>query len=118
MKTMSHKIKTQRNGDSLECEVILAKKGGYERYKIGGVPKGCEGRKEHGGPMVAGPWHFIFGLASVIDNHGGTGAEMAKAREAGMVLDLAPGDRLVIDGLSYAFKASWNGVMELAKGKR
>lgn len=106
-----------RPGDSLKCDMILVEKGTYNRFKIGGVPKGSEGRKEHGGELIPGPWHYIFGLCTVIDNHGGTGAEMDRARQQKLVLEVSPGDKLVIDGIEYTLVKTWNGVMGMVDSK-
>lgn len=104
---------------TLRCDAILVEKGTYHRYKIGGCPKGESGRKETGGPEFPGPWHYIFGLATVIalDPNAGTGAEMARARKAGLVHELSPGEKIQIDEQKYIFQKSWNGVMELVEVK-
>lgn len=36
------------------------------RFKLGEIPHGSEDRKDHGGPMVPGPWAYAFGLGSYI----------------------------------------------------
>lgn len=74
-------------------------------FGIGVVPSGSEGRQEHGGPMVEGPWGYLYGRAGVIDNYGGTAAEHAKLRERGLVIDeVADGDVLVFDHLALVVK--------------
>jgi hypothetical protein len=113
-------IKTVQQEDRLTSNLILIQKGTFNRFGIGGVPKGHEGRKEHGGEMVPGPWHFIYGLASVISAHPGqgTGDEMARARAEDRVIEVADGDKLNIDGLKYTVKKSWNGVLVLEAAKK
>ncbi len=39
-------------------------------YGIGFVAEGREGRQEHGGPLVPGPWGWVNQHATVIDNTG------------------------------------------------
>ena len=71
-------------------------------YAIGIVDVGESARQEQGGPLVDGPWGYVFGLASVIDNAGGTGREHDDARDAGRWLDeVADGDVLVVDERRY-----------------
>jgi hypothetical protein len=71
-------------------------------YAIGIVDVGESGRQEHGGPVVDGPWGYVYGLASVIDNAGGTRREHDDARDAGRWLDeVGDGDVLVVDGRRY-----------------
>ena len=41
-------IKTVQQEDRLTSNLILIQKGTFNRFGIGGVPKGHEGRKEHG----------------------------------------------------------------------
>lgn len=104
--------------DTLRSDIILKNMHSYDRYAVGGVPKGRSGRKENGGPLVPGPWHYMFGLCTVIDNYGGTGAEMAKARAENRVYDIEPGTKLEIDGLKYVIEKSWNGVLVLRPAKK
>jgi hypothetical protein len=70
--------------------------------------------------MVPGPWHFIYGLASVISAHPGqsTGDEMARAKAEDRVIEVSDGDKLNIDGLKYTVKKSWNGVLVLEAAKK
>lgn len=66
-------------------------------FGVGTVGPNDQGRRETGGPIVAGPWGYLYGRASVIDQHGGTGAEWRKADDEGRWIDvLRDGDVLVI----------------------
>lgn len=58
-------IKTYRNDDGEEPTVISR---GYHRFMVGHVAEGDEGRQEHGGPMVPGPWAYAFGLCIAISD--------------------------------------------------
>lgn len=54
--------------------------------------------------FITEPHAALYGLPSVIDNYGGTGAEIKRNREAGTEHDVAPGDLIVTDG-SLVFRA-------------
>ena len=74
----------------------------YPGFGLGYVGPDGECRREHGGPIVPGPYAYAYGLCGVIDNHGGTGAEIARERAAGQVLEVEPGDVLVLpDGTAW-----------------
>ena len=60
---------------------------------IGVIPEGSEGRKVFQGPMVPGPWGFATTHAIVIDNHGGSGAENARA------IQVTVGTPFTVEGL-------------------
>lgn len=77
---------------------------GRYRFHVGHVPEGEEGRKEYGGPKVPGPWAYAFGLCTVIDNHGGTGLDIAKDKAAGLWLDVADGDEIEVAGHDYTVR--------------
>jgi len=100
-------------GPELKSDVILTC--GLDRYAVGGVAEGSKARKVFQGPLVEGPWHFIFGLAGCIaaNPEHGTYGEMKRARAAGLVHAIAPGDLLLIDGIRYTVRASFNGVLEI-----
>lgn len=112
--------------DGLKTEVVLvvnekSRIGGGNvptRYGVGGVAKGQKGRKEFGGPMIAGPWHYVFGLCTVIDNYGGTGAEMAEKRAANLVVEVELGEVILIDGIKYVIESTFNGVSKIEKTRR
>jgi hypothetical protein len=66
-------------------------------WGVGTVGPLDSGRRESGGPIVAGPWGFTYGRASVIDTQGGTGAEHAAAKAEGRFIEtLRDGDVLIV----------------------
>jgi hypothetical protein len=54
------------------------------------------------GPMLPGPYAFLVALPSVIDQHGGSGAEATRNRAAGLEFDASVGDFVEIDGHAWA----------------
>lgn len=87
--------------------------GRLKRYGIGAVPRGSEARKVQDGPMVRGPWAYVYGLGVVMDNHGGTGAERARKLAEGTEHDVAEGDLLEIDGVTYQIRIDRWGDLHL-----
>jgi len=87
--------------------------GGPGGWGIGGWNEDGEGRLVFEGPMVKGPVAYAFGLAGVIDNHGGTGAEHARAADNGLLFDVSEGDTLVIDGTEYTLTLNRRGYPSL-----
>lgn len=83
------------------------------RYRVGGVPRGASGRQVDGGPLVPGPWAYVYELAGVIDNHGGTGAESARMRAEGAEHDLVPGDVIRFDDREYKIALDGQGFVFL-----
>ena len=73
-----------------------------QRWGVGYIPKGSEGRQEYQGPIVKGPWPFAYGLCTVIDNHGGSAAQSERDRAAGIEVDAHEGDLVEFgDGLLW-----------------
>lgn len=68
------------------------------RYGVGYVSSEGVGRRTFGGPLVAGPWAYTFGLATVIDTHGGTGREVRANTLAGREHSVSVGDFVKIAG--------------------
>lgn len=99
-----HRSQRGRFGDAYvghhESPHVLAintgRRGRRERHKVGYVDATGTCRRVFEGPILPGPYAFAFGLATVIDNHGGTGAEADRNRAAGTEYDVEPGDRLVL----------------------
>ncbi|MEQ7008385.1 hypothetical protein ABN028_19610 [Actinopolymorpha sp. B17G11] len=75
------------------------------RLAIGYVDANGTCRRKAGRPMEPGPYVYTFPMASVIDNHGGTGAESARNKAAGLEWDAEPGDEFLIDGVVYRLTA-------------
>jgi hypothetical protein len=96
---------TRRDAYSVRTDHVICVAGAQAsssgRYRVGGVPRGASGRKVDGGPLVPGPWAYVYELAGMIDNHGGTGAESDRMRAAGTEHDLVPGDVIRFDDCEY-----------------
>jgi hypothetical protein len=108
---------TRRDDRSVRTDHVIrvagarATSGG--RYRVGGVPRGSSGRRVDGGPLVEGPWAYVYELAGVIDNHGGTGAESARMRAEGTEHDLVPGDVIRFDDREYKIALDARGFVFL-----
>lgn len=77
------------------CRMLV--KGGHgSGYGIGYIKSGESGRQEHQGPLVPGPWAYSFLCASVIDNHGGTGAQIEHERKDRRLIEAEFGDLLAM----------------------
>ena len=88
------------------ADVIITVKGvdrsfGPGGFSVGGWDETAEARIETGGPKVKGPHVYIYGLCSVIDNHGGTAAIHDKARDEGKFFSVEAGDNLEIHGMVF-----------------
>lgn len=96
---------TQNHGGgwvSLRTDHVLQIAGARcRRWGVGAVPRGSEGRQVDGGPMVPGPWAYVYALSTVIDNYGGTAAESERKLAAGTEHRVAAGDLVEIDGVIY-----------------
>lgn len=78
-------------------------------WGFGHINRGEEGRQEHGGPMVPGPWAFAVPLAVVID--GGHSARRAEeARRNGERKAMQEGDEVAIEGEVYRLRVGNNGM--------
>ena len=74
------------------------------RNKISWTPADGRSRREFQGPVLPGPYAAPFGLATVIDNYGGTGAEIRRSEAAGLEYLVEAGDRVRIDGYLYTVR--------------
>ena len=81
------------------------------RFGIGNVERGDEGRQEHGGPLVPGPWAYAYGLGVAIcaNPEMGTGAERERNLAAGREHDVEDGDRIQIDDVLYEIRPFRHG---------
>lgn len=91
---------SNERGLGLKTDHVLVTPNG-NRLAVLAMPRGQEARREFDGAMIPGPWADTFGKCTVIDNHGGTGVEMARLDEAGKVHHVQTGDLLSIDGNTY-----------------
>jgi hypothetical protein len=69
---------------------------GGKRYGIGYCDDTSTWNQGPGLPRKQGRDAFLYGLSSVIDNHGGTGAEMQRLRSRGLVVEARDGDHLLL----------------------
>lgn len=83
------------------------------RFGLGFVGADGECRRTTGGPMLAGPYAYAYGLATVIDNYGGSARELDEARTAGRVIDARIGDVLVFRGSRFLIERAANRNVEL-----
>jgi len=72
--------------------IIAGAENGLAGYGVVVIPAGSSARQVQGGPLVPGPWAATFGLCTVIDNAGGTGAEVARETARGDAIRVAAGD--------------------------
>jgi hypothetical protein len=81
---------------------IMSRYAGHEvRVGIGYVGPAGQCRREHGGPVLPGPYAYLFPLPTVIAADGGTSAESAQLRTDGTEWDATEGDELLIGGQRY-----------------
>jgi hypothetical protein len=66
------------------------------RYGVGYCDDTSTWNQGPGLPRKQGRDAFLYGLSSVIDNHGGTGAEMERLRGRGLVVEAQAGDHLLL----------------------
>lgn len=82
-------------------------------FHVGFIPPGSTARQVHEGPLVAGPWCYTFGISGVIDNRGGTRAELDQARDAGLLVEAMLGDVIEVCGYEYRIEADHNHNIKL-----
>lgn len=104
-----------RYGDGCTTEHVLNITGTKRsdrrgRYGVGfcGPEHTC--RRVHGGPVLPGPYGYVFQLCTVIDNFGGTRAERERNLAAGIEHDVVMGDYVFLlwDGELYPFQITEN----------
>jgi hypothetical protein len=77
--------------------VVLPRRGGYgPRFGLGYLDDTATWNQGPHLPRKQGRDAFLFGLSSVIDNHGGTAAEMERLQARGLVVNAQLGDHLLI----------------------
>lgn len=78
----------------------------FSRNMISWTPAdGCS-RRVYQGPVLPGPYAAPFELATVIDNDGGTGAEIRRNEAAGLEHLVEDGDLVRIDGYLHFVRIS------------
>lgn len=87
----------------------------YAGFTIGLVPEGYMSRLVDQGPLVPGPSAYAFANASVLDNHGGTGAELRKAESESRVFHAEIGDVLDLGGVFFRIDPANNRNIDLVK---
>lgn len=89
--------------------------GGPGGWGIGGWDETGSGRLVCGGPLVSGPVAYFYGLASVLDNRGGTRAIHESADESGRLFDVSAGDTVVINGIAFVVSLDSRGYPSLKR---
>ena len=84
--------------------VIVIPGAANERNGYGFVSPEGESRRVSGGPILPGPHLYAYGLATVIDNFGGTGAEMRRLEAEGGVTTLTEGDTVEVMGHTFVLR--------------
>lgn len=117
-----HIIPTTPNFDrghfSSDAVILIAgssRSGGPGGWSVGGWNAEGEARLVFRGPMVKGPFAYVFGRAGVIDNHGGTKGEQERKAAEGLLFNVAAGDTLVIDGIEYILSLTRDGYPNLTR---
>ncbi len=109
-------LETREHGD-YKSNAIIFRIAGSENsagYGFGGWDASGSGRIIFGGPIVQGHHAFLFGLASVIDNHGGTCREHREAEADGRLFNAESGDVVSINGAEYALSLCSRGYPKLS----
>jgi hypothetical protein len=88
------------------CDNRLHVEGYSISFGVGEVEPGKSGRREMNGEIVNGPWAYVYGKASIIDNNGGTKREVEEQRNRECVVDAKLGDILEINGREYIIEKS------------
>lgn len=70
-------------------------------FGIGYVADGAQARQVMAGPLVPGPWAYVYGQGTVIDNHGGSKRDIDRQRSEGKLVEARIGDTLMIGGHEY-----------------
>lgn len=122
MKTLTIKTDSERGapmpghfGLPRQSRLLVAGSNNMAGWGLGGWTEEGVGRLTHGADVVKGPQAYTFPMAAVIDNHGGTGAELAREREAGTLYEAADGDVVILPGASYKIGVCKRGYVSLER---
>lgn len=95
-------IRLVPNADGKITDTLRRREPILERYGVGCVRVGEEGRKIYDGPMVPGPWAYAYRLCTVVAC-GGEGSR--KESEDGLAAKtehlFSHGDLIEVDGVTY-----------------
>lgn len=95
---------TDKYGDGvLSAQVRLLVKGSRwtPGFQLGYCPPTATCRRTTGGPVLPGPYAYSYGVPAVIDNHGGTRAEIDQAKANGTLIEAEAGDYIEIQGVTF-----------------
>jgi hypothetical protein len=81
-----------KNASPWIAAIPNAAHGRYARYSIHHYGRQSVSRRVHAGPLLPGPYAYLVPQCAVIDNYGGSGAEAARNRAAGLEFDAKAGD--------------------------
>lgn len=93
----SHVIRENPYGDDKTVRLMVVGQRGVG-FGIGAVDEDLHRNLGPGLPTAPGPHVYAYGLSAVLDNHGGTRAEIAQARANGLLIQAEVGDMLEVDG--------------------
>ena len=96
-----------------EATVLVEGSNNPAGWLVGGWETTAEGRIVYQGPMVKGPYGYMAGSCSVIDNHGGTGAILAKADKDGLLFRVKAGDTVTMSGINFTVTVDRRGYPHL-----
>ncbi len=106
-------VKPYVNTSARGTRLLVAGSGNYAGFSVCYCPKGSSARRVYKGPLVPGPFCDTFACASVMDNHGGTGAELAREDAAGNLLNLQMGDLVRVGDEIYSIHPDNNNNIKL-----
>lgn len=84
-------------------------------HGIGGVPKGSFGRQVMEGPLVEGPWAYVYRMGTWISGEASSsmGAERERLEKAGRFFIVAEGDTVILAGPHYTVTHKGRGYYDL-----
>jgi hypothetical protein len=99
--------------DGQRTRLIVHGSGHAAGFGLGYHGPDTKSRRYQGGPLEKGPYAYAFGHASVIDDRGGTRAELERSKAAGSLVECCLGDELEIDGNVFKIAAAPNNNIRL-----